>query len=81
LIIKSTIIWLILFTIYIVKNTYICIMKNMKKPEGIYDTYIDKLIKAKKDQKAAKELAEEASEAMVKMAIMSSMHNGMKKMK
>lgn len=56
-------------------------MKNMKKPEGIYDTYIDKLIKAKKDQKAAKELAEEASETMVKMAIMSSMHNGMKKMK
>jgi hypothetical protein len=65
----------------LIKNNYICIMKNMKKPEGCYDTYIDKLIKAKKDQKAAKELAEETSEAMVKMAIMSSMHNGMKKMK
>lgn len=53
----------------------------MKKPEGIYDTYIDKLIKAKKDQKMAKELAKETSETMIKMAIMSSMHNGMKNMK
>jgi hypothetical protein len=56
-------------------------MKNMKKPMFTYDTYIDKLIKAKKDKEAAKDLAEEASETMVKMAIMSSMHNGMKKMK
>ena len=56
-------------------------MKNMKKPMFTYDTFIDKLIKAKKDQKMAKELADESSETMVKMAIMSSMHNGMKKMK
>jgi hypothetical protein len=56
-------------------------MKNMKKPEGIYDTYIDKLIKAKKANKVAKDLAEETSEAMVKMAVMSSMKNGLKRMK
>jgi hypothetical protein len=55
-------------------------MKNMKKPEISYDTYIDKLIKAKKDMKAAKELKKDATESIVHMSIMSMMDKGNKKM-
>jgi len=45
-----------------------------------YDTYIDKLVRMKKDMKMAKELKEEMNEAVVKMSVMGMMGHG-KKMK
>jgi len=43
-----------------------------------YDTYIDKLIRAKKSMKMAEDLKEEVTEAAVKMSVMGMM-GGMKK--
>lgn len=51
-------------------------MKNKypyNKPMVSYDTYIDKLIRAKKDMKDMKEMQEEAKEIMLKMSLMSAM--------
>lgn len=56
-------------------------MKNKypyNKPMVSYDTYIDKLVRAKKSMKMANELKEEATEAVVKMSVMGMM-GGMKK--
>ncbi len=56
-------------------------MKNKypyNKPVFSFDTYIDKLIRAKKSMKMANELKEEATEAVVKMSVMGMM-GGMKK--
>ena len=50
------------------------------KPMVSYDTYIDKLVRMKKDMKMAKELKEEMNEAVVKMSVMGMMGHG-KKMK
>jgi hypothetical protein len=56
-------------------------MKNKypyNKPVFSYDTYIDKLIRAKKSMKMAEDLKEEVTEAAVKMSVMGMM-GGMKK--
>lgn len=56
-------------------------MKNKypyNKPMVSYDTYIDKLIRAKKSMKMANELKEDATEAVVKMSVMGMM-GGMRK--
>jgi hypothetical protein len=50
------------------------------KPMVSYDTYIDKLVRMKKDMKAAKEMKEEMGEAVIKMSVMGMMSN-VKKMK
>jgi hypothetical protein len=50
------------------------------KPMVSYDTYIDKLVRMKKDMKAAKEMKEEMGEAVIKMSVMGMMGHG-KKMK
>lgn len=50
------------------------------KPMVSYDTYIDKLVRMKKDMKAAKEMKEEMGEAVIKMSVMGMMNN-VKKMK
>ena len=50
------------------------------KPMVSYDTYIDKLVRMKKDMKAAKEMKDELNEAVVKMSVMGMMSN-VKKMK
>lgn len=50
------------------------------KPMVSYDTYIDKLVRMKKDIKAAKEMKEEMGEAVIKMSVMGMMGN-VKKMK
>jgi hypothetical protein len=50
------------------------------KPMVSYDTYIDKLVRMKKDMKAAKEMKEEMGEAVIKMSVMGMMGN-VKKMK
>ena len=50
------------------------------KPMVSYDTYIDKLVRMKKDMKAAKEMKEEMDEAVIKMSVMGMMSN-VKKMK
>lgn len=49
-------------------------MKNKypyNKPVFSYDTYIDKLIRAKKSKEDMKDMQEEAKEAMIKMSLMS----------
>ena len=56
-------------------------MKNKypyNKPMVSYDTYIDKLIRAKKSMKMAEDLKEEVTEAAIKMSVMDMM-GGMKK--
>lgn len=50
------------------------------KPMVSYDTYIDKLVRMKKDMKMAKEINKEMTEAVVKMSVMGMMDHG-KKMK
>lgn len=50
------------------------------KPMVSYDTYIDKLVRMKKDMKAAKEMKDELNEAVIKMSVMGMMDHG-KKMK
>jgi hypothetical protein len=50
------------------------------KPMVSYDTYIDKLVRMKKDMKATKEMKEEMGEAVIKMSVMGMMSN-VKKMK
>ena len=57
-------------------------MKNKypyNKPMVSYDTYIDKLISAKKSMKDMKEMQEETKEIMLKMSLMSAMEMKKKK--